>query len=116
MLQVHNACVELNQRLQPYREKLGPDATLAALAGAAWGDRISLSATGEFSFLFLVSLTKADQLERQQAIMQHLLSAMCGGLMQREEGGTVKERSATFSTTILKVRNLSSSPALLESS
>lgn len=43
---VYNACVELNKRLQPYREKLGPDATLAALAGAAWGDRVSLSATG----------------------------------------------------------------------
>ncbi|KAJ6516474.1 Molybdopterin-binding domain of aldehyde dehydrogenase-domain-containing protein [Mycena sanguinolenta] len=43
---VFNACAEINKRLEPYRKKLGPDATLAALAGAAWGDRVSLSATG----------------------------------------------------------------------
>ncbi|SCZ92606.1 BZ3500_MvSof-1268-A1-R1_Chr5-2g08024 [Microbotryum saponariae] len=43
---VYNACAELNKRLEPYRQKLGPDASFAALAGAAWGDRISLSATG----------------------------------------------------------------------
>ncbi|KAJ6562840.1 Molybdopterin-binding domain of aldehyde dehydrogenase-domain-containing protein [Mycena vulgaris] len=43
---VFNACAEINKRLEPYRQKLGPDATLAALAGAAWGDRVSLSATG----------------------------------------------------------------------
>lgn len=44
---VHKACVELNTRLESYRLKLGPDAPLSALAGAAWGDRISLSATGQ---------------------------------------------------------------------
>ncbi|GAA5885066.1 hypothetical protein JCM6882_007215 [Rhodosporidiobolus microsporus] len=43
---VLNACRELNERLKPYREKLGPDAPLSALAGAAWGDRVSLSTTG----------------------------------------------------------------------
>jgi len=45
---VHNACVELNKRLEPYRKKLGDDAPLASLATAAWGDRVSLSATGYF--------------------------------------------------------------------
>ncbi|BGP22254.1 xanthine dehydrogenase/oxidase [Rhodotorula toruloides] len=40
------ACQELNKRLRPYREKFGPDAPMSALAAAAWGDRISLSATG----------------------------------------------------------------------
>lgn len=44
---VHNACVELNKRLEPFRKKLGPDATMAALAAAAYGERISLSATGQ---------------------------------------------------------------------
>ncbi|KAJ7265978.1 Molybdopterin-binding domain of aldehyde dehydrogenase-domain-containing protein [Mycena haematopus] len=43
---VFNACAEINKRLEPYRQKFGPDATLAALAAAAWGDRVSLSATG----------------------------------------------------------------------
>ncbi|KAJ7468729.1 Molybdopterin-binding domain of aldehyde dehydrogenase-domain-containing protein [Mycena latifolia] len=43
---VFNACAEINKRLEPYRQKLGADATLAALAAAAWGDRVSLSATG----------------------------------------------------------------------
>ncbi|GAA5959099.1 hypothetical protein JCM3765_006342 [Sporobolomyces pararoseus] len=43
---VHNACVELNKRLAPFREQLGPDATMSALAAAAYGERISLSATG----------------------------------------------------------------------
>jgi xanthine dehydrogenase/oxidase len=45
---VHNACVELTKRLQPYREKLGEDASMADLAAAAWGDRTSLSASGFF--------------------------------------------------------------------
>ncbi|KAJ6490221.1 Molybdopterin-binding domain of aldehyde dehydrogenase-domain-containing protein [Mycena vitilis] len=44
---VFNACAEINKRLEPYRQKLGADATLAALAAAAWGDRVSLSATGQ---------------------------------------------------------------------
>ncbi|BGP19006.1 hypothetical protein JCM10213v2_007086 [Rhodosporidiobolus nylandii] len=43
---VLNACRELNTRLAPYREKLGPEASLSALAAAAWGDRVLLSATG----------------------------------------------------------------------
>ncbi|GAA6041300.1 hypothetical protein JCM8097_001327 [Rhodosporidiobolus ruineniae] len=43
---VLNACRELNARLAPYRASLGPDAPLSALAAAAWGDRVSLSATG----------------------------------------------------------------------
>ncbi|KAJ7157926.1 xanthine dehydrogenase [Mycena crocata] len=43
---VFNACAEINKRLEPYRKKFGPDATLAALAAAAFGDRVSLSATG----------------------------------------------------------------------
>jgi xanthine dehydrogenase/oxidase len=43
---VFKACAEINKRLEPYRQKLGSDATLAALAAAAWGDRVSLSATG----------------------------------------------------------------------
>lgn len=43
---VHNACVELNKRLEPIREKLGKSATMAAIATAAWAERISLSATG----------------------------------------------------------------------
>ncbi|KAG5636984.1 hypothetical protein H0H81_006190 [Sphagnurus paluster] len=45
---VYNACVELNKRLEPYRQKLGSDASLASIASAAWGDRVSLSATGYF--------------------------------------------------------------------
>lgn len=45
---VHNACAELNKRLQPYREKLGDDASMADLAAVAWRDRISLSVTGFF--------------------------------------------------------------------
>ena len=45
---VHNACVELNKRLEPYRQRLGADAPLASLAAAAWGDQVSLSATGHF--------------------------------------------------------------------
>ncbi|KAG6827920.1 hypothetical protein H0H92_009962 [Tricholoma furcatifolium] len=43
---VYNACVELNKRLEPLRQKLGKDASLASLAVAAWAERISLSATG----------------------------------------------------------------------
>ncbi|KAI9024730.1 putative xanthine dehydrogenase HxA [Hyaloraphidium curvatum] len=43
---VYNACKELNERLKPYREKLGPDASMAALASAAFMDRVNLSATG----------------------------------------------------------------------
>jgi len=41
-----NACQELNARLQPYREKLGPDATMKEIAHAAYFDRTNLSAQG----------------------------------------------------------------------
>ncbi|KAF7324796.1 Xanthine dehydrogenase/oxidase [Mycena kentingensis (nom. inval.)] len=43
---VYNACKDIKTRLEPYRQKLGPDAPLSALAGAAWLDRVSLSAMG----------------------------------------------------------------------
>ena len=43
---IFNACEQLNKRLQPYREKLGPDATMKALAHAAYFDRVNLSANG----------------------------------------------------------------------
>ena len=43
---VFNACAELNERLAPYREKLGPDATMKDLAHAAYFDRVNLSAQG----------------------------------------------------------------------
>ncbi|THC93623.1 hypothetical protein EYZ11_006907 [Aspergillus tanneri] len=42
---VQNACDQLNERLRPYREKLG-DASMDKLAHAAYRDRVSLSATG----------------------------------------------------------------------
>lgn len=43
---IYNACQQLNERLQPYREKLGPDATMKEIAHAAYFDRINLSAQG----------------------------------------------------------------------
>lgn len=43
---IFNACKELNDRLQPYREKLGPDATMKDIAHAAYFDRVNLSAQG----------------------------------------------------------------------
>ncbi|EUC32996.1 hypothetical protein COCCADRAFT_5375 [Bipolaris zeicola 26-R-13] len=43
---VKNACDQLNERLQPYREKLGPDAPLKDLAHAAYIDRVNLAANG----------------------------------------------------------------------
>ncbi|EXJ95419.1 xanthine dehydrogenase [Capronia coronata CBS 617.96] len=42
----YNACVQLNERLAPYREKLGPKATMKELAHAAYFDRVNLSANG----------------------------------------------------------------------
>lgn len=45
---VWNACVQLNERLAPYREKLGPDATMKQLAHAAYFDRVNLSAQGYY--------------------------------------------------------------------
>ncbi|KAL2135924.1 hypothetical protein VTI74DRAFT_6307 [Chaetomium olivicolor] len=43
---IHNACEQLNERLAPYRAKLGPNATLKELAHAAYFDRVNLSAQG----------------------------------------------------------------------
>jgi xanthine dehydrogenase/oxidase len=43
---VQNACQQLNERLKPYREKLGSKATMAELAHAAYFDRVNLSANG----------------------------------------------------------------------
>ncbi|KAK0626374.1 molybdopterin binding aldehyde oxidase/xanthine dehydrogenase [Immersiella caudata] len=43
---IYNACTQLNERLAPYREKLGPDATMKELAHAAYFDRVNLSAQG----------------------------------------------------------------------
>ncbi|KAL1959530.1 hypothetical protein VTO42DRAFT_1975 [Malbranchea cinnamomea] len=42
---VYNACKQLNERLQPYREKM-PGASLKELANAAYFDRVNLSANG----------------------------------------------------------------------
>lgn len=42
----YNACVQLNERLKPYREKFGPNATMKQLAHAAYFDRVNLSANG----------------------------------------------------------------------
>ncbi|KAK4555565.1 hypothetical protein LTR86_007318 [Recurvomyces mirabilis] len=43
---IWNACAQLNERLAPFREKLGPDATMKQLAHAAYFDRVNLSANG----------------------------------------------------------------------
>ncbi|TID12881.1 xanthine dehydrogenase [Venturia nashicola] len=43
---IWNACEQLNERLAPYREKLGPDAPMSKLAHAAYFDRVNLSAQG----------------------------------------------------------------------
>ena len=43
---IFNACEQLNARLAPYRQKLGPDATMKELAHAAYFDRVNLSANG----------------------------------------------------------------------
>ncbi|KAL9944212.1 hypothetical protein D7B24_009526 [Verticillium nonalfalfae] len=43
---IHNACQQLNERLAPYREKLGAKATMKDLAHAAYFDRVNLSAQG----------------------------------------------------------------------
>ena len=45
---IFNACKQLNERLAPYREKLGPDATMQQLAHAAYFDRVNLSANGYY--------------------------------------------------------------------
>ncbi|KUJ18220.1 putative xanthine dehydrogenase [Mollisia scopiformis] len=43
---IFNACAQINERLKPYREKMGPDAPLKKLASAAYFDRVNLSANG----------------------------------------------------------------------
>ncbi|KAG0127145.1 molybdopterin binding aldehyde oxidase/xanthine dehydrogenase [Tuber indicum] len=45
---IWNACQQLNERLEPYREKLGPDATMKQLAHVAYFDRVNLSANGYY--------------------------------------------------------------------
>ncbi|EHY58092.1 hypothetical protein HRR83_005050 [Exophiala dermatitidis] len=42
----YNACMQINERLAPYRAKLGPNATMKELAHAAYFDRVNLSANG----------------------------------------------------------------------
>ncbi|GAM86282.1 hypothetical protein ANO11243_042940 [Dothideomycetidae sp. 11243] len=43
---VWNACAQLNERLAPFREKLGPEATMKQIAHAAYFERVNLSAQG----------------------------------------------------------------------
>lgn len=43
---IFNACEQLNERLRPYREKLGPGASMKDLAHMAYFDRCNLSAQG----------------------------------------------------------------------
>jgi xanthine dehydrogenase/oxidase len=43
---IFNACTQINERLAPYREKLGKDASMKKLASAAYFDRVNLSANG----------------------------------------------------------------------
>ncbi|KAL8970858.1 MAG: hypothetical protein Q9183_001324 [Haloplaca sp. 2 TL-2023] len=43
---IWNACEQINERLKPYREKLGRNATMKDLAHAAYFDRVNLSANG----------------------------------------------------------------------
>jgi xanthine dehydrogenase/oxidase len=43
---IWNACQQLNERLEPYRQKLGKDAPMSKLATAAYFDRVNLSAQG----------------------------------------------------------------------
>ena len=43
---IFNACEQLNERLKPYKEKLGTDAKMKDLVHAAYFDRVNLSANG----------------------------------------------------------------------
>lgn len=43
---IANACEQLNHRLKPYREQLGPGASMKDIARAAYFDRVNLSAQG----------------------------------------------------------------------
>ena len=44
-----DACAQLAARLAPYRARLGPGAPMAALAAAAWADRVDLTAHGFYT-------------------------------------------------------------------
>lgn len=73
---IYNACEQLNERLQPYKEKLGKDAKMKDLVHAAYFDRVNLSAngfyktpdigymwgpnTGEMFFYFTQGVTAAE--------------------------------------------------------
>jgi xanthine dehydrogenase/oxidase len=43
---VKDACDQINERLRPSREKLGPDAKLKEIAHAAYVDRVNVAANG----------------------------------------------------------------------
>ena len=43
---VKNACDQLNERLKPYWDRFGPDASMETVAKAAYKDRVNLAATG----------------------------------------------------------------------
>lgn len=43
---IFNACAQINERLAPYREKMGKDTPMKKLASAAYFDRVNLSANG----------------------------------------------------------------------
>ena len=43
---IWDACRQLNERLEPYRQSLGKEATMKELAHAAYFDRVNLSANG----------------------------------------------------------------------
>jgi xanthine dehydrogenase/oxidase len=43
---IKHACDQINDRLKPYRERFGPDASMGTIAKAAYRDRVSLSVTG----------------------------------------------------------------------
>lgn len=45
---IKDACDQLNARLQPYREKFGPDASFKTIVHAAYLDRVNLAATGHW--------------------------------------------------------------------
>lgn len=45
---IFNACAQINERLEPYRAKLGPKASMHELANAAYFDRVNLSAQGYY--------------------------------------------------------------------
>lgn len=45
---IFNACTQLNERLAPFKTQLGPEATMAQLAHAAYFARVNLSAQGYY--------------------------------------------------------------------